>query len=92
MPAPSWLGGAIAALALIVSSCAPQPPKESLPKLAEEFIYTSLANSPIAATQIGYHRHSDVELDSLLDDYSPTALEKQRRWYQDLRLRLQRSV
>ena len=28
----------------------------------------------------------------MLDDFSPAALDKQRRWYQDLRLRLQRSV
>ena len=28
----------------------------------------------------------------MLDDYSPAAFEKQRRWYQDLRLRLHRSL
>ena len=42
---------------LILTACAPQRPKENFSKLAEEFIYTSLANSPVAATQVGYHRH-----------------------------------
>jgi uncharacterized protein (DUF885 family) len=82
----------IVAVALTLAACAPQRPKESFSKLAEEFIYTSLANSPVAATQVGYHRHGDLELDSMLDDFSPTAIERQRRWYQDLRLRLQESV
>ena len=87
-----WFAPAIAAITLSMSGCVASQPKESFSKLAEEFIYTSLANSPSTATQVGYHRHGSIELDSLLDDYSPAALEKQRRWYQDLRLRLHRSL
>ena len=79
-------------LALLISSCSPEPLKEKLSDLIEEFIYTSLSNSPVTATQVGYHKHGAIELDSQLDDFSPAALDKQRRWYQDLRLRLQRSV
>ena len=37
----------------------PEPPKEKLSELLEEFIYTSLANSPVTATQVGYHRHGE---------------------------------
>ena len=92
MPARMIVPPAVLALALFATSCASQRPKESFSKLAEEFIYTSLANSPVAATQVGYHRHGNLELDSMLDDFSPTAIEQQRRWYQDLRLRLQQSV
>jgi uncharacterized protein (DUF885 family) len=79
-------------LALLISSCSPEPLKEKLSDLIEEFIYTSLSNSLVTATQVGYHKHGAIELDSQLDDFSPAALDKQRRWYQDLRLRLQRSV
>lgn len=75
----------------MLTGCAPDQPREPFTKLAEEFIYTSLANSPSAATQYGYHRHGALDLDSMLDDYSPGAIERQRRWYQDLRLRLQRA-
>jgi uncharacterized protein (DUF885 family) len=92
MPARFSLLVSIAGAALALTACAPQRPKESFSKLADEFIYTSLANSPVAATQVGYHRHGDLELDSMLDDFGPTAIERQRRWYQDLRLRLQESV
>ena len=91
MSVKTWFAPAVAAITLSMSGCVPSQPKESFSKLAEEFIYTSLANSPSTATQVGYHRHGSIELDSLLDDYSPAALEKQRRWYQDLRLRLHRT-
>jgi len=76
----SWLPAAIAVVVISLSGCASRQSKESFSQLAEEFVYTSLANSPSAATQVGYHRHGSIELDSLLDDYSPAALEKQRQW------------
>ncbi|HYP08326.1 MAG TPA: DUF885 domain-containing protein [Bryobacteraceae bacterium] len=78
-----------AAVALVLAGCSADRPREPFAKLVDEFIYTSLYNSPVAATQYGYHRHGNIELDSMLDDFSPSSLERQRRWYQDLRLRLQ---
>jgi uncharacterized protein (DUF885 family) len=83
---------AVVSLFVICCGCAGRPQPEAFTKLAEEFVYTTLANSPVAATQIGYHKHQGIELDSLLDDMSPRALEQQRRWYQDFRIRLERSV
>src|SRR3982751_2151549 len=79
-------------LAALISACATYGPPEPFSKLAEEFVYSSLAFSPAAATQVGYHKHNGKELDYLLDDYSPAGIEEQRRWYQDFRLRLARSV
>lgn len=79
-------------VAFLLASCSRPLVKEDFAKIAQEFLYTSLANSPAAATQVGYHRHGDMELDTLLDDFSPASIEKQRQWLQDLRLRLQRSV
>lgn len=70
------------------TACTTRPPNETFSKLAEEFIYTSLANSPASATQVGYHRHGNIDLDSALDDFSSDTVERQRRWYQNLRLRL----
>lgn len=76
---------------LVLCGCNSPTQTPSFSDLAEEFVYTSLSYSPVAATQIGYHRHGDRQLDALLDDYGSAALERQRRWYQDFRLRLQRS-
>jgi uncharacterized protein (DUF885 family) len=92
MTGPAISAITIAALTVLLFGCGRQQPKEDLTKLTQEFIETSLANSPVAATQFGYHRHGEIELDSMLDDFSPGAIEKQRRWYQDLRLRLQQSI
>lgn len=55
-------------------------------------MYASLANSPVSATQAGYHQHNGVRLDAILDDYSAASVQRQRRWYEELRLRLVRSV
>jgi uncharacterized protein (DUF885 family) len=49
---------------------------------AEQFVYSSLAFSPISATMTGYHRHKGANLDEMLDDISPAGFEKQRQFYQ----------
>jgi uncharacterized protein (DUF885 family) len=82
----------LTALALLLLTGCSSSPTQDLQRLAGEFVYNSLALSPVAATQTGYHRHGNRQLDALLDDYSPGALEQQRRWYQDFRVRLMRSV
>ncbi|MEO8127053.1 MAG: DUF885 family protein, partial [Bryobacteraceae bacterium] len=82
----------IGSVLVFLSGCGTKPQAESFDKLAEEFVYTSLANSPVAATQVGYHSHKGVALDSRLDDYSAPSVEQQRRWYQDFRIRLVSSV
>lgn len=82
----------IAAAAVFLCSCAKDQPRQPFADLAAEFVYTTLANSPVAATQTGYHQHNGIRLDAILDDYSPTSVQRQRRWYEDLRLRLIRSV
>jgi uncharacterized protein (DUF885 family) len=76
---------------ILVTACAPEKPQEPFATLAEEFVYESLAASPVSATQAGYHKHGGRNLDNEMDDYSPAALDRQRRWYQDLRLRLARA-
>ena len=77
---------------MFLGGCGTKPQTESFDKLAEEFVYTSLANSPVSATQVGYHSHKGIALDSLMDDYSAQSVERQRQWYQDFRIRLMSSV
>lgn len=62
-------------------------------KLSEEFIHETLALSPSAASQAGYHQHVDpktgktIALDALLDDVSETGMAEQRRVYAQWRQR-----
>src|SRR5947208_12723321 len=79
-------------IAVFLCGCATKRQPESFTKLAEEFVYTSLANSPVNATKVGYHKHNGQELDSQLDDFSQRSIDQQRRWYQEYRIRLMGSV
>ena len=67
---------------------APQTQKPDFSKLTEDFVYGSLALSPNAATQAGYHEHQGVNLDGKLDDFSPAGLDAQRNFYQGFKTRL----
>src|SRR5580704_9149077 len=50
-------------------------------KVTEDFVYGSLALSPVSATQAGYHEHSGVRLDERLDDFTAAGIEKERKFY-----------
>jgi uncharacterized protein (DUF885 family) len=73
---------------------AQQPQLTGFPALANEFVFTTLAFSPIGATQTGLHRYKDpatgreMNLDQMLDDYSPAGMAKQRAFYTSFRTRL----
>ncbi|HUQ96013.1 MAG TPA: DUF885 domain-containing protein [Bryobacteraceae bacterium] len=76
-------------LALMVS-CGGRKPALSgeFGKLTSEFVFFSLALSPVNATGAGYHVHQGVRLDEQLDDISESGIAKQRRFYEDMRGRL----
>jgi len=67
-------------------------PKPSFEKLVSDFVYTSIALSPIGATATGYHVHNGVPLDELLDDYSPDAIAGQRKFYLSYRELMKKAV
>ncbi len=78
----------LSATAVLLAGCGGTKPVAGIPQLTEEFVYTSLKFSPVAATQVGYHQHEGVVLDDLLDDYSPGAMDAQRKFYSGFRQRL----
>jgi uncharacterized protein (DUF885 family) len=51
----------------------------------EEFVYTSLAYSPTSATAAGFHRFAAELLDEKLDDFSPTSIGRQKKFYREWR-------
>lgn len=63
---------------------------EDFSKLAEQFVYGSLALSPVTATAAGYHKHNGASLDDQIDDLSQSGIEKQRAFFNDFRNRLKR--
>jgi uncharacterized protein (DUF885 family) len=75
---------------LIAAGCG--TPERNFSKLADEFVYSTLTFSPIAATAAGLHQYQGQNLDEQLDDVSPAALDHQREYYQRFRERLQNEV
>src|SRR5579872_6260455 len=74
-------------LILLASGCG-KDPNLQLDKLSDEFVNTTLAFSPAAATGAGLHKYKNQNLDDLLDDLSPASLDKQRQFYRDFQNRL----
>jgi len=71
-------------------SCGRKPSVESsaLAPITRDFVYGTLALSPVAATGSGLHEHQGVRLDEQLDDLSRTGMGKQREFFVGIRKRL----
>ena len=74
-------------IVLFAAGCS-RNPSGQLARLSDEFVHTTLAFSPAAATGAGLHQYEGQNLDNLLDDTSPAVLDKQRRYYEHFRERL----
>src|SRR5215468_10547136 len=86
-------------LALLCASCSGQKPapaasdnppasNSDFEKLTDDLLYGSLALSPVTATQMGYHEHNGVQLDEMIDDFSPSGIDVQRKFYQEFQTRV----
>src|SRR5450755_2592760 len=75
---------------LMASGCG--SPERNFSKLAEEFVYSTLVFSPVAATAAGLHQYQGQNMDEQLDAMSPAAFDRQRRYYQRFRERLRNEV
>src|SRR3982074_829216 len=74
------LSSMVVLAAALMTGCKSQSPGPSFDSLAEDFVYGTLALSPVSATQAGYHQHKGVQLDEALDDYSPQGMRNQRQF------------
>jgi uncharacterized protein (DUF885 family) len=73
---------------LALGGCHGARAPEEFGPLAEEFVYSTLEFSPVSATAAGCHQRPGKNLDEMLDDFSPEALEAQRRFYRGFQERL----
>ncbi len=73
-------------LALVLAGCSgtqtSAPPDSE--RLTQDFIYGTLALSPVNATSAGYHKDNGTALDELLDDYSAQGIDKQRQFCKEI--------
>jgi uncharacterized protein (DUF885 family) len=82
---PLLAGWAAAVFTLGFQACGRAP---SVPALTEEFVYTTLAFSPAAATAAGLHDSKGLHLDGLLDDVSPESMAGRLKFYREFSGRL----
>jgi uncharacterized protein (DUF885 family) len=67
-------------LAVVLAGCGRRAASpQDFGALTEEFVHSTLALSPVAATAAGYHRHNGVLLDERLDDVSAAGMEARRK-------------
>ena len=78
---------AIPVFLAIFASCS-RNQTDSVAKLTQEFVYTTLSFSPVTATGVGLHEYENKKLDSLLDDLSPSALDAQKKFYDKFQAQL----
>ncbi len=76
---------ALVTLALAHVSCTSPRPPADFGSLTRDFVQSTLALSPVAATSAGYHKHGDQLLDIQLDDYSAAGMDRQRKHWGDWR-------
>lgn len=57
-------------------------------EVRSDFVYGSLALSPVSATQAGYHLHKRLPLDEMMDDYSQPGIHGQHLFWEQFRDRL----
>lgn len=87
-----YLVAALAAsfFALMSIGCSSTKPQSAgdFDKLVDDFVYGSLALSPVGATSSGYHQHNGISLDETLDDFSLAGVEAARNFYVEFEARL----
>ncbi len=79
----------VVALFAILAGCASSGGSD-FDRMSEDFVYRTLAQSPVSATAAGLHEYGGVRLDRQLDDFSPRALERQRVFFTDYLHRINR--
>ena len=72
----------------VMTSCKMPGEQQDFSKVTEDFVYASLALSPVSATSAGYHEHHGVRLDEKLDDLGQGGIQEQRQFYFGFRDRL----
>ncbi len=82
------LASARAAATTRAMAGAAAPGNAKFDNLVDDFVLSSLAQSPTSATASGYHVHKGVVLDDLLDDYSAAGIAASRSMLQDFASRI----
>src|ERR1700675_2344666 len=59
-------------------------------QVVDDFVFGTLALSPVTASTVGYHRHHGEMLEDQLDDFSATGIKAQIKLQLDIEARIDR--
>jgi uncharacterized protein (DUF885 family) len=82
------LGAAIWSLGVTSSHAAPADLEFS--QVVDDFVFGSLALSPVTASTVGYHRHHGEMLEDQLDDFSAAGIKAQIKLQRDIEARIEK--
>jgi uncharacterized protein (DUF885 family) len=66
------------------------PPDLQFNQVVDDFVFGTLALSPVTASTVGYHRHHGEMLEDQLDDFSATGIKAQIKLQLDIEARIDR--
>src|SRR6266404_285332 len=66
-------------------------------RLSDQFLKEQLAMNPASASEAGYHKYRGrdgkvVELDAVLDDFSPAAMKRQSAFFKSWKARFEKET
>jgi uncharacterized protein (DUF885 family) len=66
------------------------PPDLKFNQVVDDFVFGTLALSPVTASTVGYHRHHGEILEDQLDDFSAAGIKAQIKLQRDIEARIDR--
>lgn len=90
MKNPRYLGFALSIATGICGSTAARatPADLQFTQVVDDFVFGSLALSPVTATAVGYHKHRGEWLEDQLDDFSAAGIRAKTRLQRDIEARI----
>jgi len=88
----NYLGFAfsIAILSCGLNCARAEPGDRQFSRVVEDFVFGSLALSPVTASTVGYHKHHDEMLEDRLDDFSAAGIKASINLQRDIEARIER--
>src|SRR5277367_973024 len=84
------------ALSVAIGCCAVGAPVHAAPadlqfsQVVEDFVFGTLALSPVTASTVGYHKYHGEMLEDELDDFSAAGIKAQIKLQRDIEARIER--
>jgi uncharacterized protein (DUF885 family) len=85
---PAGAGASTSSVTTATAVSATSKPAGPFEKLVDDFVFGTMALSPVSATGYGYHRHNDMSLDDMLDDFSPAGIAASQSFVRDMTHRI----